>query len=48
MALLGPKDDPAKVRGLEDAAEAFRRIASTKSPFVLNDIDGVRYLTEIL
>ncbi len=48
MALLGPKSDPAKIRGLEDVAEAFRRIAQTKSPFVLNDIDGVRYLTEIL
>lgn len=48
MALLGPKSDPAKIHGLEDAAEAFRRIAETKSPFILNDIDGVRYLTEIL
>jgi tungstate transport system substrate-binding protein len=43
MALLGPKGDPAKVRGLEDAAEAFKRIATAKSPFVLNDIDGIRY-----
>jgi tungstate transport system substrate-binding protein len=48
MALLGPKGDPAKVSGLEDAVEAFKRIAATRSPFVLNDIDGVRYLTEIL
>lgn len=48
MALVGPASDPAGVRGLEDAAEAFRRIAATKSKFVLNDIDGVRYLTEIL
>jgi tungstate transport system substrate-binding protein len=48
MALLGPKDDPAKVRGLEDAAEGFKRIARARSPFVMNDIDGVRYLTEIL
>ena len=48
MALLGPKADPAGVRGLEDAGEAFRRIAASRSPYVLNDIDGVRYLTEIL
>lgn len=48
MVLLGPKADPAKVSGLEDAAEAFKRIAATRSPFVLNDLDGVRYLTEIL
>jgi tungstate transport system substrate-binding protein len=48
MALVGPPDDPARVRGLEDAGEAFRRIAASKSKFVLNDIDGVRYLTNIL
>jgi len=48
MALVGPPSDPANVRGLTDAAEAFRRIAASKSPFVLNDVDGVRYLTEIL
>ncbi len=48
MALLGPPSDPAKVRDLVDAGEAFRRIAATKSPFVLNHIDGVRYLTEVL
>ncbi|MEO6418733.1 MAG: hypothetical protein ABIP39_04970 [Polyangiaceae bacterium] len=48
MALLGPPSDPAKVRGLQDAGEAFRRIAAAKSPYVVNGIDGVRYLTEIL
>lgn len=48
MALIGPKDDPAHVRGIDDAAEALRRIAKAKAPFVLNDIDGVRYLTDIL
>ena len=48
MALVGPPSDPAGVRGLDDAGEAFRRIAVTRSRFVLNDIDGVRYLTEIL
>jgi tungstate transport system substrate-binding protein len=48
MALVGPPGDPARVRGLEDLAEAFRRIAETRSKYVLNDIDGVKYLTEIL
>lgn len=48
MALLGPPSDPAKVRDLQDAGEAFRRIAATKSPFVVNHIDGVRYLMEVL
>jgi len=48
MALLGPPSDPARIRGLEDAGEAFRRIAASRSPYMVNDIDGVRYLTEIL
>lgn len=39
---------PARIRGLADAAEAFERIATTRSPFVVNDLGGVRYLTEIL
>jgi tungstate transport system substrate-binding protein len=36
------------VRDLADAAEAFKRIAESKSPFVVNHIDGVRYLVEVL
>src|SRR5262249_31605033 len=48
MALLGPAADPAKVRDLVDAGEAFRRIAASKSPYVVNHIDGVRHLTEVL
>ena len=48
MALVGPPSDPARVRGLDDAGEAFRRIAETRSKFVLNEIDGVRYLSNIL
>jgi tungstate transport system substrate-binding protein len=48
MALVGPPSDPARIRGLTDAGEAFRRIAETKSPFVVNGIDGVRYLVEVL
>lgn len=48
MALVGPHADPAGVRGLDDAGLAFQRIASTRSKFLVNDLDGVRYLTEIL
>jgi tungstate transport system substrate-binding protein len=48
MALLGPPSDPAQVRGFTDAAEAFGRIATTNSPFVVNNIEGVKYLSEIL
>jgi tungstate transport system substrate-binding protein len=48
VALLGPREDPAQVRGLSDASEAFRRIAATRSPFVVNDSDGSKYVEEIL
>jgi tungstate transport system substrate-binding protein len=48
IALLGPPSDPAHIRGLTDAAEAFRRIAETKSAFVVNNGAGTRYLEEIL
>jgi tungstate transport system substrate-binding protein len=48
MALVGPPADPARIRGLDDASEAFRRIAESRSKFVLNELDGVRYLSDIL
>ncbi|HEX4455394.1 MAG TPA: hypothetical protein VH143_31255 [Kofleriaceae bacterium] len=48
LALLGPPSDPAKIRGLADAGEAFQRIADSRSPFLINDLDGIRYLAEIL
>ena len=48
MALLGPPSDPAKVRGLRDAAEALKRIAQTKSTFIVNSAAGARYVEEIL
>jgi tungstate transport system substrate-binding protein len=48
LALLGPPSDPAKIRGLVDAGEAFQRIVDSKSLFLLNDLDGIRYLAEIL
>ena len=48
MVLLGPKADPAHVRNLTDAVEAFRRIAATKSIFLSNAGAGARYLEDIL
>jgi tungstate transport system substrate-binding protein len=46
--LLGPPSDPARVQDLTDLVEAFRRIARTRSPFVLNNTDGIKYLTDVL
>jgi tungstate transport system substrate-binding protein len=48
LALLGPPEDPAQIQNLTDLVEAFRRIANTQSPLIANDIEGVKYLTEIL
>jgi len=48
MALIGPSSDPARVRGLTDAAEALRRIAASKSTFLVNDSEGAKYLEETL
>jgi tungstate transport system substrate-binding protein len=48
MALLGPPSDPARVRNLTDAVEAFRRIAASRSPFLVNNSEGAQYLEEIL
>jgi len=48
IALIGPPSDPAHVRGLADAAEAMRRIAATRSRFVVNSSAGNRYVEDIL
>ncbi len=34
FVIIGPADDPARIKGLSSAAEAFRRIAASSSDFV--------------
>ncbi len=46
--IVGPASDPAGIRGMPDAIAAFRRIADTKSRFILNNGDGEKYLTQLL
>ena len=48
LALAGPKSDPAGLRGVDDAGEAFRRIAAGGHPYLMNELEGLRYVTEIL
>jgi tungstate transport system substrate-binding protein len=36
LIIVGPKDDPAHIRGCQDAAEAFAKIASSGAPFVVH------------
>lgn len=45
--LVGPTHDPAHVRGLADLGEAFRRIAESESPYLVNGQDGLQYLEAI-
>ena len=41
FVILGPSDDPAKIKGLKNAAEAFGKIAAAKAPFVTRgDMSG--------
>ncbi|MFA4901951.1 MAG: extracellular solute-binding protein [Desulfobaccales bacterium] len=34
FVIIGPTNDPAKIKGLKSAAEAFKKIAASGSPFV--------------
>lgn len=47
-ALLGPPDDPANTRSTADLVEAFRRIAGTKSLFLVNNASTEKYLARVL
>lgn len=41
FVILGPKSDPAEVGGMTDAAEALKKIAAAKAPFVTRgDMSG--------
>ncbi len=48
MALIAPSDDPAGVVGLDDPVEAFKQIANSGSPFIVNANAELSYLTETL
>ena len=47
-AIFGPTNDPAGVGDAPDAPEAFRRIAETRAPFVVNNAVSEKYLAKIL
>jgi tungstate transport system substrate-binding protein len=40
FVVLGPTKDPAQITGLTDVAEAFRKIATKKSPFISRGDDS--------
>ena len=47
-ALIGPSSDPAGIAGIRDAVEAFRRIARSKAPFIVNNAATEKYLADVL
>ena len=48
QAIIGPSSDPARVANLQDAVEGFRRIAQSKSPYVVNNGALPKYVEDIL
>jgi tungstate transport system substrate-binding protein len=48
FAYVVPPADPAGVRTAAGAVDAFRRIAQAQAPFVVNDLDNPRFLTDTL
>ncbi len=46
--LIGPESDPAGIRGMKSAVEAFRRIAESGSLYLVNNTPSVCYLSEYL
>jgi len=46
--LIGPPGDPANLRGVSDAVEAFRRIAESGARFLVNNAATERYLAQVL
>jgi tungstate transport system substrate-binding protein len=47
FVLIGPKSDPAKIRGEKDAKEALRRIAAAKAPFASRGDDSGTHRLEL-
>jgi tungstate transport system substrate-binding protein len=46
FVIVGPRKDPAKVSGLTDAAETFKRIAAGYAPFVSRGDDSGTHMKE--
>ncbi|MDB9862833.1 substrate-binding domain-containing protein [Litorivicinus sp.] len=47
FVIVGPKSDPAKIQGLNDATQALRKIASSKSIFVSRGDDSGTHKAEL-
>ena len=47
FVIIGPEDDPARIKGMPKAAEALKRIADTQSRFVSRGDKSGTYLLEL-
>lgn len=47
FVIVGPPDDPAGIRGMTDAAAAFRRIAEAQAPFVSRGDESGTHIKEL-
>jgi tungstate transport system substrate-binding protein len=47
FVIVGPAADPAKIGGLKDAVEAFKKIAETKAPFASRADDSGTHKAEL-
>ncbi len=47
-ALIGPPGDPAEIFGMDDATAAFKKISESGSMFLVNNLNGQIYLSEML
>jgi len=47
FVLIGPKSDPARVRGSHDITEALRKIVATQSPFVSRGDNSGTHMAEL-
>lgn len=48
LVLVGPKSDPAGIRGMTSVSAAFAKIAASHAPYVENALPSIQYLTEVL
>ena len=48
QVIIGPKSDPASIRGMTRASAALKQIAEKRQAFVINQISGVNALFELL
>jgi tungstate transport system substrate-binding protein len=47
FVIVGPPSDPAGIKGMDDAAEAFKKIADTDSPFISRGDDSGTHSKEL-